>query len=104
MLQKIKGFIGKCRKKAVAVLTGAFATCGVLAVSAFAAEGETPTSTGNNISEIISSAGSSLSQEFSNLVTALVPVLIGIAMVGLGLYAVIYLFKMAKKFFAHAAA
>ncbi len=104
MLEKIKGIVGKCRKKVVAVLSGTLAAISCLGVSAFAAEGETPSTGGSQMSEIIGTAGSSLSAEFSNLVTALIPVLIGIAMVGLGLYAVIYLFKMAKKFFANAAA
>lgn len=101
MFAKIKGFFKGKSKKVYAILVGAFSTCLSLAVSA-SAEGETSGSS-NHMSSVINSAGTSLSEEFSNLVTAIVPVLIGIAMVGLGLYAVIYLFKMAKKFFAQAA-
>lgn len=99
MLEKIKGFFKSVRKKVGVALIGVCATS-LLAVSAFAADS---TESGSNMAGIVNSAGASLSTEFSNLVTALVPVLIGIAMVGLGLYAVIYLFKMAKKFFAQAA-
>ena len=99
MLEKIKKFIKRNVKRVGVAVVGAFATS-LCAVSAFAAETEEGSS---NMASIINSAGTTLTAEFSNLVTALVPLLIGIALVGLGLYAVIYLFKMAKKFFAQAA-
>lgn len=99
MFEKIKKFFKRNVRKVGAAVVGAFATSSC-AVSAFAAETE---ESGSNMASIINSAGTTLTAEFSNLVTALVPLLIGIALVGLGLYAVIYLFKMAKKFFAQAA-
>lgn len=99
MLEKIKKFFKRNLRKVGAAVVGAFATS-LCAVSALAAETE---ESGSNMASIINSAGTTLTAEFSNLVTALVPLLIGIALVGLGLYAVIYLFKMAKKFFAQAA-
>ena len=58
--------------------------------------------TAQDLSSIVNTAGTTLKDQFIILVNTLVPVLIGIAVVGLGLYAVIYLFKMAKKFFAQA--
>lgn len=100
MFQKIKSFISKRAKKVIFGIVAAAFTCIPLSISAYAAEG---TESGSNMASVINTAGTSLSAEFSNLVTAIVPVLIGIALVGLGLYAVIYLFKMAKKFFAQAA-
>lgn len=101
MLEMIKKFFKRNLRKVGAAVVGAFAAS-LCVVSAFAADA-TEGSSGSNMSSIVNTAGTTLSEEFSNLVTALVPVLIGIALVGLGLYAVIYLFKMAKKFFAQAA-
>lgn len=100
MFQKIKKAFSKKVKRLAVAFMAALTTSAVLAIGAFAVDS---TESPSNMASIVSSAGTSLSAEFSNLVTALIPVLIGIAMVGLGLYAVIYLFKMAKQFFAKAA-
>ncbi len=100
MFFRIKNAILKKGKRIAGVLMSVFTAVSVFAVGAFAADS---TEGGSNMANVINSVGTSLSQEFSNLVTAVVPVLISIAFVGLGLYAVIYLFKMAKQFFAKAA-
>lgn len=55
------------------------------------------------VSKVITDSGSQLITEFTNLASSVAPVLISIGVVGLGIYAVVYLFKMAKKFFGKAA-
>ena len=96
-MNKIKTFFGKFRKKIAAVSVAAVSAL-AMSVSAFAEDG------GSNVmSEAISSAGDTLKSEFSTLVTTLVPTLVGIAIVGLGIYAVVILFKMAKSLFSKAA-
>lgn len=104
MFSKIKNALIKGKRKLLTTVAASFMTVTALAVSASAAEsGGGTTPAGSGMAQIVNTAGTTLTAEFSNLVNALVPLLIGIALVGLGLYAVIYLFKMAKKFFAQAA-
>ncbi len=103
MFEKLKLFAGKMSRKAkrAAALVSAGAVTAIMTVCASAEDGATASS--NGIDTIINSAGNTLKGEFTTLVSTLVPVLISIAVVGLGLYACIYLFRMAKKFFAKAA-
>ncbi len=100
MLEKIKKFFKRSVKKVGAAVIGVCATS-LLAVSAFAAaEG---TESAGNMETVVNNAGTLLKSEFTSMVNSLVPILITIALVGLGMYAIIYLFKMAKKLFANAA-
>ena len=95
----MKKFLLKIKNKLI--MTGsAVVSGGVLAVAVSAEEG---TGT-NSLESMINTAGSTLTAEFTVLVHTLVPVLIGIGVIGLGLYACIFLFKTAKKFFTKAAA
>ncbi len=96
MLKFLKQLPKKAKKLMLGVGTGAI----VAATAAVAAGAEGEPATG--IESVINSAGTTLSEQFTVLVNTLVPVLMSIAVVGLGLYACIYLFKMAKKFFAAA--
>lgn len=98
MLEKIKGAISKKAKRIAAAVTGALSTVSVLAVAASASEAES-----SSLESIVQTAGTTLKSEFVTLVSAVVPVAIGIGVVGLGLYACIYLFKVAKKYFGQAA-
>lgn len=91
---------GKAKKIATG-LGMALVTATTLAVGV-CAEGEEVT-TSTNLGSYVSTAGTTLQEQFGALVAALVPTLTAIAVVGLGLYACIYLFKMAKKFFSMAA-
>lgn len=100
MFNKIKGFISKRAKRIGLAAAAAAMTCLSLAVSAFAAES---TESSSVMSQAIDSAGSVLQSEFSALVATLCPMLVTIAIAGLGMYAVIMLFKYAKKLFANAA-
>lgn len=72
----------------------------VTSSSAIAASAEDGSS---SVTSVITNAGSQLTSEFTNLASTVAPILIGIGVVGLGIYAVVYLFKMAKKFFGKAA-
>ena len=90
----------KAKRVILSIGTGVVAAA-TMAIGAFAEE-PSAGSTAQDLSSIVNTAGTTLKDQFIILVNTLVPVLIGIAVVGLGLYAVIYLFKMAKKFFAQA--
>ncbi len=100
MFKFLKSLPKRAKKLAIGISTGA-----IVAVStaiAACAEEVTSETSANGIESVINSAGATLSEQFTVLVQTLVPVLMSIAVVGLGLYACIYLFKMAKKFFAAA--
>lgn len=97
-MERIKKFFKSAKSKIFAIGIGSLGAVSM----ALAASAEEPTS-GADLKSVIDTAGTTLSEQFTILVQTLVPTLIGIAVVGLGLYACIYLFKMAKKFFNHAA-
>ena len=99
MFKLAKKLSSKAKRVILSVGTGVVAAA-TLAIGAFAEE--PAAGTAQDLSSIANTAGTTLKDQFIILVNTLVPVLIGIAVVGLGLYAVIYLFKMAKKFFAQA--
>lgn len=101
MLQKIKSFISKRAKKVLFGIVAAAFTCITLSISAYASEDASSSS--SVMGEAISSAATVIQAEFAALVNTLVPVLVTIAISGLGMYAVIMLFKFAKKLFAKAA-
>lgn len=89
----------KAKRVILSIGTGVVAAA-TMAIGAFAEE--PAAGTAQDLSLIVNTAGTTLKDQFIILVNTLVPVLIGVGVVGLGLYAVIYLFKMAKKFFAQA--
>lgn len=100
MFKLAKKLSSKAKRVILSIGTGVVAAA-TMAIGAFA-EGPSAGGTAQDLSSIVNTAGTTLKDQFIILVNTLVPVLIGIAVVGLGLYAVIYLFKMAKKFFAQA--
>ncbi len=94
----------KLKAKRVRIASSIGAAVSAIPVLAIAASAEdVPSSASSGIESVITSAGETLTTQFSALVSTMVPILIGIAVAGLGMYAVIYLFKMAKSFFAKAA-
>ena len=97
---KIKSLFGKVKSKAK-LLVGTMTAAMLATMTSICACAESEGTT--DMSSIITSAGEQLTTEFTNLVGTLVPVLIGIAVVGLGIYGVVTLFSMAKKFFKKAA-
>ncbi len=96
----LKSFLGKIVAKGKLVAAGsAMALTAVgSAVVASADDGSS-----SSVTSVITNAGNQLTSEFTNLASTIAPILIGIGVVGLGIYAVVYLFKMAKKFFGKAA-
>ncbi len=97
-MSKFKSLSSRVKRKILpAALSAAVA---VTSLSIVACAEETASS---DMTTIISDAGEQLKTEFVNLVSTLVPAVIGIAVVGLGIYGVITLFTMAKKFFKKAA-
>lgn len=99
MFDRVKSFakrIGNKLKYGAAIVSAAVGT----AIMSVVASAEEETST---MQSVITSTGATLKSEFTNLVSTLVPVITSIAVVGLTIYAIIYLFKMAKKLFAKAA-
>lgn len=103
MFSKIKNFLGKGKKKLITVIASSFMTVTALAVSASAETTGGESTSGSGIEQVVKTAGDLLKAEFTSLVTSIVPVAIAIGIAGLGLYACIYLFKIAKKYFAAAA-
>lgn len=89
----------KAKRVILSIGTGVVATA-TMAIGAFAEE--PAAGTAQDLQTVVNTAGTTLKDQFIILVNTLVPVLIGIGVVGLGLYACIYLFKMAKKFFGQA--
>ncbi len=100
MFKLAKKLSSKAKRVILSIGTGVVASA-TMAIGAFAADPAAGTSQ-QDLQTVVNTAGTTLKDQFIILVNTLVPVLIGIAVVGLGLYAVIYLFKMAKKFFAQA--
>lgn len=98
MFKLAKKLSSKAKRVILSIGTGVVAAA-TMAIGAFA---EDAGSTGSDLQQVVNTAGSTLKDQFIILVNTLVPVLIGIGVVGLGLYACIYLFKMAKKFFGQA--
>lgn len=97
---KLKAFGRKIMNKGklIAASSAVVLTTAGSAIVASAEDGSS-----NTVSTIISDAGATLITQFTNLATAVIPVIISIAVVGLGIYAVVYLFNMAKSFFKKAA-
>lgn len=99
MFKLAKKLSSKAKRVILSVGTGVVAAV-TMAIGAFAEE--PAAGTAQDLQTVVNTAGTTLKDQFIILVNTLVPVLIGIGVVGLGLYACIYLFKMAKKFFGQA--
>lgn len=97
-MNRFTNFI-KTKAKSLVAVGSAALSCGALAIAAGA---EDVTSGGTGMSTAISTAADTITAEFTNMVSTLIPVLVGVAMVGLGMFAVYYMFGMCKKFFAKA--
>lgn len=100
-MNAVKKFFGKAKRKAKAIIVSCTSVLTVAALSITACAEEAAGS--NTLVDIVTTAGNSLSEQFAQFVQALIPVLLAIAFSGLGLFAIVYLFKMAKAFFAKAA-
>lgn len=92
----IKNLLSKVKSKSkllVGSLTGALAAA-VMSVAAFAEGGATPTMGG-----VIKQAGDSFQDSIGELVTAVVPVILGAFGVALIIFGVMWLIKTVKKVF-----
>lgn len=69
--------------------------------SAIAASAEGGATTG--LEQVINAAGDTLKEQFTTLVQTLCPILVSIGVTALGMFAIVYLFKMCKSFFKKAA-
>ncbi|MFQ7029540.1 MAG: hypothetical protein ACLU3P_02275 [[Eubacterium] siraeum] len=104
MFKFLKNLSGKAKKIMLSVGTGVVAASAMaIAACAEGAQGADGSATTLDISTIVNSAGSTLQTQMVALVQALVPVVIGVAVAGLGMYAVIQLFRLGKKLFGTAA-
>lgn len=96
-VEKIKAIAKRCKAvicmAATAVCTAAVAVC----ASAETAEA------GNNMEAMMKSAGDQLTDQFSSLVTTIIPVVLGILGSGLVIFGIIALIKLAKKVFGKVA-
>ena len=100
-MNAVKKFFGKAKRKAKAIIVSCTSVLTVAALSITACAEEVAGT--NPLVDVVTSAGASLGEQFAEFVQALVPVLLSITFSGLGLFAIAYLFKMAKNFFAKAA-
>lgn len=104
MFKFLKNLSGKTKKIMLSVGTGVVAASAMaIAACAEGAEGADGSATTLDISSIVSSAGTTLESQFVALVQALVPVVIAVAVAGLGMFAIVNLFKLGKKLFKTAA-
>lgn len=106
MFKFLKNLSGKTKKIMLSVGTGVVAAS-AMAIAACAEGSDAGTTTAGattlDISTIVNSAGSTLQTQFVALVQALVPVVIAVAVAGLGMFAIVNLFKLGKKLFKTAA-
>jgi len=103
MLRKIKSFVFKIGNRGKALICGAIATVSSCAMAAVASAADATSSSGTDFTTVVEQAGNSFAEQFSAFVSTSIPVLIGILMSGLGIYAVFVMIKYAKKIFGSVA-
>lgn len=97
----IKNLLSKVKSKSkllVGSLTGALAAA-VMSVAAFAEDGVTGTAAAPTMGGVIKQAGDSFQGSIGELVTAVVPVILGAFGVALIIFGVMWLIKTVKKVF-----
>ena len=98
MFEKSKMFLKKVGKKAFCIVTAAMTAVSMLAVSAFAADGASGTSSGG--SAVIDSVTSTMQTELTNVATKAGIAIAAIIGVGLSIFAVKWVVGVMKKFFS----
>ena len=101
-MSKFKSLFTKAKINSKLFVTACITALTACAMSICACAEDASSAASSN-AQIIQTAGTQLITEFTNLATALVPVIITISVTGLGIYAVIYLFKLVKQTFSRAA-
>lgn len=102
MLKKTKSVFKKIGKKGKAMLCTAIAaisTCAMAVVASAADTGTTSTDTNSLMAE----AGEQLTNQFSGMVSTIIPVILGILGSGLVIFGIFALIKLAKKIFGKVA-
>ena len=97
-------FIGKIKsskafKKVVAVIASASMAASMLAVNAFAAEGD---GSATSVSSALGDIGPKLLSAFTDIVNACVDIGVSVIPLGLSIFGAIKLWEVAKKFFTKA--
>lgn len=93
-MNKVKEFVDKAKLKVMALPVAAVAAASTCVV----ANAEEPVDT-SAMTTAITSAGNNMTALFTDLVTTLIPVIIGILGSGLVLFGIMALIKLAKKTF-----
>ena len=96
-MNKFKAFFKRAKAK-LAGIAAAVVACAATALAACAEE-----TGGVDMSTALSSAGEQLTTTFGDLVTTMVPVIIGILSSGLVIFGIMALIKLAKKTFGKVA-
>lgn len=96
MKNKIKSILK--RGKAFIAAAAIAVTSAMTAVVACAEEGASGTS-GSEMSTVLANAGEQISNQFSDLVNTILPVILGILCSGLVIFGIMALVKLAKKVF-----
>lgn len=101
MKNKIKGFF----KRTKTVVAAAAIACmtALTSVVACAETGEAAGAGSSMMGTVIADAGEQITNQFSDLVMTIVPVIIGILGVGLVIFGIFALIKLAKKIFGKVA-
>lgn len=98
-------FLEKVRKlgnRAKLAISTAIATTSMCAIACVASAAETD-ATETDMASVLSTAGTTLQSSFNTLIKTLIPVLLGIAGSSLVIFALMALFKLAKKIFGKVA-
>lgn len=104
MFKKFGGALKRLGRKAK-IAASLMSVAAVTAITTIVASAEdtVTTGSGSDISSVINTASASIKETLTTLVSTLAPVLVSVSVSGLGIYAVIMLFTLAKKLFKKAA-
>ena len=100
-VEKIKA-IAK-RGKALICTAAAAVSTAAIAVCASAETADEAASAGSDMTAILTSAGTQLTEQFNSLVTTIIPVILGILGSGLVIFGIMALIRLAKKTFGKVA-
>lgn len=104
MIKKIKSFVSKIGRRGKALICGAVALASSCAMAAVAsAEDATSGAASVDTTSMLTEAGNQLSSQFNSLVSAVIPVVLGILGSGLVIFGIMALIRLAKKVFGKVA-
>jgi len=105
MFEKLKSIASKVSRKTKALFISSIAVISYCAMAVAASAAETPeaVTSGSDMETMMADAGAQLTDQFSSLVTTIIPVIIGILGSGLVIFGIFDLIKLAKKIFGKVA-